>query len=357
MATGDPLLEGKAGSGASLTALNATQLTFGTVPSARLPVSGVSAASYTNTNLTVDTYGRITAASSGSGGGGVAGANTQIQFNDSGVMGADANLYYLKSQDRFISVGNISSVGQLDGDSATTMIQAQGNFSYSSTPSILYAGYFRAESQVNNTNSIISGLESQVVAEHSTAKSMLIGMEASIEKRAPAATSNQTFALGAVLMSEVTPSTILHGVGVRSYGGDCNNVDPGDYVRQKVAFLSDGNAGWEYPFMARDIDDSTVLFSVDQNGNVYVVGIVDADDYIMHSKYPETTKEAYAVVESIGRELKDNKVTINHKKLHEFVKSVNDKGDIGMSLAGAITAQNEVIKDLIKRIEVLEEAK
>lgn len=53
------------GIGTNLTALDATNITSGTLNAARLPASGVSAATYKNMTATVDIYGRITSVSNG----------------------------------------------------------------------------------------------------------------------------------------------------------------------------------------------------------------------------------------------------------------------------------------------------
>ncbi len=83
--------------------------------------------------------------------------------------------------------------------------------------------------------------------------------------------------------------------------------------------------------------------------------------YYTWSPYPETLDIAYASVMSMNRlpdgeyDANDSSQQLDHSGLHEWIYHQAPEGREGYEITALITAQNEVIKDLIERISELEE--
>ncbi|MBU0943475.1 MAG: hypothetical protein KJ804_14265 [Proteobacteria bacterium] len=92
-------------------------------------------------------------------------------------------------------------------------------------------------------------------------------------------------------------------------------------------------------------------------GDVYVTKDVSALSFTDRTPYPKDIQTAYDAVLSMQRlpegeyDAFDKENQLDHSTLHEFVKS---KDGEHRDLSATVSAQNEVIKDLIKRIAQLE---
>lgn len=86
--------------------------------------------------------------------------------------------------------------------------------------------------------------------------------------------------------------------------------------------------------------------------NFYVEGNVSAASFTDRTPYPKDLETAYEAVLSMERlpdgEYNENnkEQQLDHSKLNDFIKSGN-----GRDLSATVSSQNEVIKDLIKKVE------
>uniref|UniRef100_A0A6M3J6M5 Uncharacterized protein n=1 Tax=viral metagenome TaxID=1070528 RepID=A0A6M3J6M5_9ZZZZ len=92
------------------------------------------------------------------------------------------------------------------------------------------------------------------------------------------------------------------------------------------------------------IDPTTGLVTV--VNSLYVGSDCSALTFTDRTPFPKDLKEAYSSIHSMK---KDGKGELDHSKLHNFIKS-----DKGRNLSAVVSSQNEVLKDLIKRIQLLE---
>jgi hypothetical protein len=111
---------------------------------------------------------------------------------------------------------------------------------------------------------------------------------------------------------------------------------------------------------------------IDLDGaEMFVDGAIRADDFIEYSPYPDSLETAYRSIFSMQRlpdgeyEPDNTRKQLDHSMLHPFIRRLMPAGiqepdkdqslpEIGCSLSAVVGSHNEVIKDLVLKIEQLE---
>lgn len=106
--------------------------------------------------------------------------------------------------------------------------------------------------------------------------------------------------------------------------------------------------------------DASGQFKVCGTGSAWFSDGVSAAQYTDRTPYPDCLETAYEAVLSMTRlpdeeySYEDASKQLDHSTLTPFVYSQDAAGNPGRNLSATVSAQNEVMKDLILRIEHLE---
>lgn len=145
--------------------------------------------------------------------------------------------------------------------------------------------------------------------------------------------------------------------------GGYNNVASGGF---SFAAGHNATAGSTGSFVWSDSSGSCMSSTLNQfkvcaTGGAWFSNNVSALSFTDRTPYPYDLKTAYEAVLSMRRlpdgqyDADDPSRQLDHASLTQFVRAVDEDGSEGRNLSATVSAQNEVLKDLVLRIRQLEQ--